>query len=161
MLTKRQRQVRQYNQRYYRRHRKKLISQSRRYRKLHIKEIARARETKYQRDKDMILDANRKYRKRNVKAVRKQKRAYRLRKMGLSKDEISRAQSAWDNHDGKCEMCGRRKPGGMGGWLTDHNHRTKTFRGILCNRCNSLLGFADDDLDVFKAAIGYLLRKDL
>lgn len=46
----------------------------------------------------------------------------------------------------------------------DHNHNccpkgtgcANCVRGVLCHHCNSLLGFAKDDLSILKSAIIYL-----
>lgn len=38
----------------------------------------------------------------------------------------------------------------------DHCHATKAVRGILCVKCNSLLGYAKDDVEILKKAIAYL-----
>ena len=40
----------------------------------------------------------------------------------------------------------------------DHCHRDGTLRGLLCNRCNLLLGKVDDNVDILAAAIAYLAR---
>ena len=40
--------------------------------------------------------------------------------------------------------------------FVDHNHKTGKIRGILCNRCNSGLGFLGDNSDLLKKAIVYL-----
>lgn len=40
----------------------------------------------------------------------------------------------------------------------DHNHKTMKIRGILCDRCNRLLGVVDDNIEIFKLAIEYLLE---
>jgi hypothetical protein len=39
---------------------------------------------------------------------------------------------------------------------TDHCHTTGKVRGILCQRCNLILGHARDRIAVLKAAIAYL-----
>lgn len=38
----------------------------------------------------------------------------------------------------------------------DHNHTTGKLRGMLCRRCNLLLGYAKDSQDVLSKAISYL-----
>lgn len=39
----------------------------------------------------------------------------------------------------------------------DHCHSTGQIRGLLCNRCNPMLGYARDNIAVLQAAIAYLL----
>ena len=41
-------------------------------------------------------------------------------------------------------------------WCLDHDHETDTFRGWLCNTCNSSLGWLDDDVDNLERALNYL-----
>jgi hypothetical protein len=40
----------------------------------------------------------------------------------------------------------------------DHSHVDDHVRGILCGRCNTLLGMAGDDVEVLEAAIKYLVE---
>jgi len=69
---------------------------------------------------------------------------------------------AWENQHGECAICSSELPDLMTyenrrrGYAIDHNHETGEFRGILCLRCNSLLGMAKDSARVLASAIGYL-----
>lgn len=38
----------------------------------------------------------------------------------------------------------------------DHDHRTGHTRGLLCSRCNSTLGYVDDNILILHAMIAYL-----
>lgn len=40
----------------------------------------------------------------------------------------------------------------------DHDHKTGRIRGIICHRCNLLLGRFDDDIRLILNAIGYLRK---
>jgi len=49
-----------------------------------------------------------------------------------------------------------RRDGSRSFWVLDHDHNTGTFRGWLCSRCNSALGWFKDDVDRVNRALNYL-----
>lgn len=54
----------------------------------------------------------------------------------------------------RCELCGR------GGRICyDHDHKTNTFRGWICLKCNCVLGFIDDNPNILEKMIEYLSVK--
>lgn len=57
---------------------------------------------------------------------------------------------------GKCPMCLTEDPGDYNGWCIDHCHASGKVRGILCRRCNLLLGYAGDNPQTLARAIQYL-----
>ena len=57
-----------------------------------------------------------------------------------------------------CAICKDAKPGGQGNWHVDHCHATGRIRGLLCTRCNALLGYAKDSILRLQSAIDYLER---
>jgi len=59
---------------------------------------------------------------------------------------------------GNCAICGVNEKILKKHLGVDHNHKTGKVRGLLCNRCNVLLGFATDSKNIFKKAIKYLKR---
>jgi len=38
----------------------------------------------------------------------------------------------------------------------DHDHKTGEFRGVICFKCNGLLGMCGDDINILKNSIEYL-----
>ena len=79
---------------------------------------------------------------------------------GISQDRVKQLLSI-----AECEICGTNEPDSRG-WCIDHDHSCcdgkkacgKCVRGLLCQKCNTIIGFANDDLQILKAAISYLER---
>lgn len=64
---------------------------------------------------------------------------------------------------GVCKICGlpETNPNGRGGikpLSVDHNHATGKIRGLLCSKCNVMLGVALDNPDILIAGIKYLME---
>ena len=73
----------------------------------------------------------------------------RLRNYGLSAKAL---ENLYKQQAGLCAVCGKAEK-----LVIDHDHRTGKVRGLLCNSCNSALGFAyDKPLLLFQLA-AYLL----
>lgn len=57
------------------------------------------------------------------------------------------------SQEGRCAICGEYRK-----LAVDHCHATDKVRGLLCNACNSILGFANDNQETLKNALAYLER---
>lgn len=57
---------------------------------------------------------------------------------------------------GRCAACGKAPPVGGKRLYVDHDHATGNVRGLLCQHCNSAIGFAGDDVSVLRSLISYL-----
>lgn len=57
---------------------------------------------------------------------------------------------------GCCDICGTDIPGHMGRFVVDHNHETGQVRALLCNQCNTALGFFKDNPETLRTAAEYL-----
>jgi hypothetical protein len=42
----------------------------------------------------------------------------------------------------------------------DHDHKTGKVRGLLCRKCNSILGYSNDEIQILLNAINYLKNND-
>jgi hypothetical protein len=71
----------------------------------------------------------------------------RLRKYGLTQHEYDQLLVA---QGGRCRTCGTDEPG-VKGWCIDHCHRSGQVRALLCSRCNTVLGLANEDPAVLRA----------
>lgn len=63
--------------------------------------------------------------------------------------------------DSRCAICFKHKSakdrrGSIKNLSVDHCHTTGKIRKLLCSKCNSLLGMADESKEILYAAIKYL-----
>ena len=75
----------------------------------------------------------------------------RKKKYGISKEQVNDLRK---RQDGKCAGC-------LSNLLeskecVDHCHLTGSVRGILCNSCNLILGYAKDEVGILTRLISYL-----
>lgn len=81
-------------------------------------------------------------------------RRKRVREYGLTHEEFL---ALLETQGGVCAICGNGETAkGIRQLSVDHDHVTGQVRGLLCNRCNPMLGYARDDVTVLQAAIVYL-----
>lgn len=64
------------------------------------------------------------------------------------------------NQDHKCAICPRQHdPSKKRGRLyVDHCHKTGKIRALLCSFHNSMLGYAEDDIEILNKAIDYIKK---
>lgn len=113
------------------------------------RECSRKYQREYQRD----------YRSRNPEKRREYQRKTNLRRLyGVSTDDYERM---FEKQGGVCRICRQpeqrsRADGSRKHLHLDHDHVTGRVRGLLCTRCNTVLGMANDDCSVLASAIDYL-----
>lgn len=100
-----------------------------------------------------------------TRTARKQKRltglAASLRKYGLSKEDYQRMQRA---QNFKCAICLQQdfdEKRGLRRLCVDHDHKTDKVRGLLCSKCNTMLGMAKDNPEVLERAAAYLAQPQI
>lgn len=105
---------------------------------------------RYEANKESIIAQNKAYGQRNI----------HKRKGYVLKSRYGIDQSAWDAmfaaQGSVCGICGSAEHSDHRTWHTDHDHSTGKVRGILCARCNHLLGHARDNPHILSKAIDYL-----
>jgi hypothetical protein len=57
------------------------------------------------------------------------------------------------DQNGVCKICGGK---GARDLCADHDHATGRVRGLLCSKCNYILGYCNDNTQVLRNAIAYL-----
>lgn len=78
----------------------------------------------------------------------------RLRRYGITHEQYKRLEQ---EQQGRCAICRT----GNEPLVIDHDHETGTVRGLLCQRCNLLVGHANDDVEVLENAKRYIQRGHL
>jgi len=56
---------------------------------------------------------------------------------------------------GKCAICRKKKKKNLD---VDHCHKSGQVRGLLCNSCNQALGYLNEDENIMRNAIEYLIN---
>lgn len=94
-----------------------------------------------------------------TEANRVRTRTNRLRRQGWTDAEY---EQAYQDQGGLCAICGQPETrlnvrgSGLAPLSADHNHLTGVRRGLLCGRCNLMLGNVNEDVDLLQAMIDYL-----
>lgn len=105
-------------------------------------------------NKEHIDAWRKKYRASNKDRLAKYDRQYQIkRKYSITLEEYNQIL---DEQNGVCAIC---KKEGAPYLHVDHAHDTGVIRGLLCRKCNSGLGFFNDDMDLLQKAAEYLTRR--
>lgn len=89
------------------------------------------------------------------KRVRQTSRNCSYRKIGLNGEQGY--LDLYFEQKGRCKVCSRRMPKfGRYGLQADHDHKTNRYRGLVCSRCNMLIGFYETAFDLWAKVEGYL-----
>lgn len=105
--------------------------------------------------------AARQKRDKELPAQRKSDRTRRGhwgQRYGISTDEYWRMNA---DQCGLCAICGtqetgRSNNGGVRLLAVDHCHKTGKIRGLLCGKCNRIIGELGDDMSLFRRFVTYL-----
>ena len=64
-----------------------------------------------------------------------------------------------ETQGGKCQICGGINYKGIA-LAVDHHHSTGSIRGLLCNRCNTVIGLLEESLELIHKLGEYMKRYD-
>lgn len=158
----------EYNRKYYERHKTVANKRSKEWYE-NNKEISKARarenytqnkvrvkrqsKTWAQANKEKVQVANKKWAENNPEHFSEIIRRQTLRRSGWTLEQYN---EAYAQQGGVCGICGEEvKSRSLD---ADHDHSTKARRGLLCNSCNMMLGFAKDRPTALEAAAAYLRK---
>ena len=84
--------------------------------------------------------------------VSKDSRNYMLqRKYDITQEEY---EEILEKQEGNCFICHESPDKRL--LAVDHNHDTGKVRGLLCHKCNTVIGLLNEDKERFQRAIAYL-----
>lgn len=78
---------------------------------------------------------------------------------GLTLEQYEKLVS---DHNSNCAICGSQNSQALHHKKLhiDHCHKSGKVRGLLCHKCNMMLGFAKDNPDILRKAAQYLEERD-
>jgi len=122
-----------------------------------IKEKQKIRADRYyKKNRDIVLKRTKKYYKDNLEKIRE----YKLKLYyGITLKEY---ENLLKKQDELCAICKEeeRTIDGRTGLIkrlaVDHNHKTGKVRGLLCNRCNRVIGYLGESNDLIEKIEKYL-----
>lgn len=68
---------------------------------------------------------------------------------------LAEFQQKFDKQNGRCAICNQTQEKLL---VVDHNHNTGQVRDLLCNNCNTVLGYVKEDPAILIAALAYLQK---
>jgi len=119
----------------------------------HQEEIKAQRKKYYLKNRKKIIARTKRWQAVNRKraAMIWRKSSLKLR-YNLSIEQWKEAFKRQNGHCGICDIKFTKKNSAH----TDHCHKTKRFRGLLCKRCNLMLGYSRDSKTILTKAMRYL-----
>lgn len=148
--------VQDHNKRSYLRYKESRLKKAEQYRK---------------ENQEHLMLWQRNYRKKHYDIIKKNeekiddKRGYTrrfgelLKKRGITKEQFDHMVKNQNNKCAICkepETCKDSKRPGIRRLAIDHCHKTGKTRGLLCHKCNLLIAYAKESIDVFENAISYI-----
>lgn len=97
-------------------------------------------------------ESARRWRAENLEKAREIGRMCRYVKYGITTVGFD---AMFTQQGGVCGICKRKRP-----LCVDHNHETKKVRALLCRKCNSGIGFFQEDFSTLIRAADYIRRHD-
>lgn len=132
------------------------LASKKKYRDANKEKIRAANGAYRQANREADIARKKVYREANDERIRAYNTEYQCRKYGIS---LSRYREMMAECGGRCSCC-RIAFSTMFNETAciDHCHSTGAVRGLVCRRCNFIMGNADDNAKILRACIRYLER---
>lgn len=113
---------------------------------------AKARVKRWQQENPERLNAYRRARRLEPEVRRRERAGHLMRKFGITLEQY---ETMLEAQSGVCAICGR-APRDIS-LHVDHDHSTGQIRALLCFPCNNALADLQEDPDVARKAVAYLV----
>lgn len=134
---------------YYAKNKNAILLRVKKYRKNNAEKVKEWSATYRTKHKDKLREYDRRWKQENRPLFRTRKRGEHLKAAyGITAKQYDYMFSA---QGGKCQICERELK-----LVVDHCHETKAIRGLLCNGCNSGLGYFRENTNALANAIRYI-----
>ncbi len=139
MMTKEERRI--YNKGYRKKNKDKIVKQQKGYGKGYRK-------------RPEVKERRKEYCKKNKDNIAKRTKEHHLKiKYGITLEDY---KELLKQQGGVCAICRKNENRKIKFLSVDHDHKTGEVRGLLCNYCNSTLGYSKDNIDRLLKCAEYL-----
>jgi len=122
-------------------------------------------------NKDKVLEQCRQWRIKNRGKIKKRDNTWYInnKKIVLEKQyeynlkryygiNIEQYNDLFSKQEGKCSICNKHQTTLKNKLVVDHDHATGEIRGLLCKKCNVMIGFAEENIEILENTINYLKK---
>jgi len=145
-----------YDKEFKRKNRKKIAKKAKKYYEIKKEKILKNAQKYRDEHREENKEYQRQLRRNDPNYTKKQHLKYSF---GLSLKEFKKLLKKQNN---LCAICGKKETLKLHSktclLAVDHDHKTNKIRGLLCSRCNLMLGSVKDSIKLLKKAIKYLKR---
>jgi len=106
-------------------------------------------------NKDKVQAANKRWAENNPDKFAEIVRRQGLRRSTGGAWTLEQYNDAFLQQEERCAICGNKSERNLD---ADHDHAKNTRRGLLCNACNMMLGYAKDIPSILESAAAYLRK---
>lgn len=151
---------------YYQEHKEKILLRNKEYNLKHKEQVRINRIKSRDRRKDHFKEYDKTYYLEHIEHKKeygknRPKRMYRdyARNYSLKKNygiDIEIYNKMFLEQEGKCKLCHKHQEEFKKRFFVDHDHKTGKIRGLVCYKCNTFLGYVDNNPEIILNIINYL-----
>jgi hypothetical protein len=104
---------------------------------------------RYNTNREHLIEYGKQWRKNSTKYKTTYREYCLKKKYGI---DVAFYNYLYEKQGGKCAICKK----SFDTLCVDHCHTSNKVRGLLCNNCNSGIGYLEDNVEYLASAISYL-----